>query len=101
MNRSQKLRRVYAELKNIFANTMNDGDILDCAAALVAASGDTLLNPVHQPDRGRVGFFELEVDLAMERGPWKIVCSEWSGEDDFFPQVPEEVLLQECLERAA
>jgi hypothetical protein len=97
MQKPQKVREVYAELKLAFGDEMSARELLECASQIVNASEDTLYDPNVEYRRGRVPFAELPVNLVMENWSWKVLNREMVWEDDFMPQVPKQVLIEQCL----
>ena len=97
MQKPQKVREVYAELKLAFGDEMSARELLGCASQIVNASEDTLYDPNVEYRRGRVPFAELPVNLVMENWSWKVLNREMVWVDDFMPQVPKQVLIEQCL----
>jgi len=101
MNRSKKLRRVYAELKNASGGDLSTQDLLDCAALMVDASEDSLYEPRISNRVGRIPFSELPVNHVIENYGWKVMNREILWEDDFAAPRPPQMLIDECIARAA
>ena len=97
MQKPQKIREIYAELKSACGGVMSPGELLECASLIVSASEDTLYEPKVELRTGRVPFSELPLDQVIENYPWKVVSREMVWEDDFMPHVPRQVLIDQCL----
>lgn len=101
MNRSKKLRSVYAELKSALGDDLSSQELLDCAAMMVDASEDSIIEPSLSSHSGRLPFSELPVNQVIENYGWKILNRECLWEDDYMPPQSNQQLIEECLLRAA
>jgi len=101
MTRSKKVREIYTELKSIFSDDLSSRELLECASLIVDASEDSLYEPKISNRIGRLPFSELPVNLVIEKYGWKIMSREVVWEDDFTPQISQQELIEQCLERAA
>ena len=98
MNKPQKIREIYSELKNVLGDEFPSHEVVECAARLVDASDDSLYEPkTYLGAGGPIPYSEMSVDQVIENCPWKVVSREWTGEDDFMPYVPKQVLIEQCL----
>ena len=98
MQKTRKVREIYAELKSACGDVMNSCELLEYASLIVSASEDTLYEPKVEYRTGRVPFSELPVNLVMENWSWQVLNREMVWEDDFMPRVPKQVLIEQCLE---
>ena len=101
MNRSKKLRSVYTELKIALGDDLSSQELLDCAAMMVDASEDSIVESSLSSHSGRIPFSELPVNQVIENYGWKIMNRECIWEDDFMPAQSHQQLIEECLLRAA
>ena len=101
MNRSKKLRRVYAELKSALGNDLSSQELLDCAAMMVDASEDSIFEPSLSSHTGRTPFSELPVNDVIENYGWKVMNRECFWEDDFMPSQSNQQLIEDCIAKAA
>ena len=98
MNKPQKVRKIYSELKNVFGDEIPSHEVLEFAATLVAASEDSLYEPKTRLGAGGpTPYSEMSVDQVIESCPWKVVSRECVWEDDFMPYVPKQLLIEQCL----
>ena len=101
MRKSEKVRRVYSELKSIFSDNMTSREMLECASLIVKASEESLYEPVLPSRHGRLPFPELPVHVVFEDWSWRVLNREVVWEDDFSPRVSERELIEHCLNMAA
>ncbi len=97
MQKPQKVREIYAELKSACGDLMSSSDLLECASLIVNASEDTLYEPRVEYRTGRIPFSELPVYQVFEKWSWKVLECEMIWEDDFLPHVHQHVLIEQCL----
>jgi hypothetical protein len=98
MQKTRKVREIYAELKSACGEVMSSRELLECASLIISASEDTLYEPVVEYRTGRVPFSELPVNQVMENWSWQVLNREMIWEDDFMPYVPKQALIEQCLE---
>lgn len=101
MNRSKKLRSVYAELKQTLGNSLSPEELLECALLMVDASEDSIYEPNMNNRPGRTPFSELPVNHVIENYGWLVVNREQLWEDDFAPQLTDEMRIEACIAKAA
>ena len=101
MNKSNKLRSVYLELKNQLGDTLSQQEILDYAAMMVEASEDSIYEPALPTRYGRKPFTELPVNHIIENYSWKVLSREFLWDDGYTPPRSHEQLIDECFRSAA
>ena len=101
MNKPKKVRQVFAELQRVYGGDIAAHELLECASLIAEASEDSILDTKVGFRRGPTPFSELPVDIVMEQWSWRVVNQEYEGGDDFMPHVPQDVLLEQVLARAA
>lgn len=101
MNRSKKLLSVYTELKQALGSSYSSQELLEYASLMLDANEDSLYEPRISSHAGRVPFSELPVNQIIENYSWKIMVRELTWDDDFAIQVPQHILIDECIARAA
>ena len=87
MNRPQKVKQVYIELRQALGQAAEPSELLECAAMLVSISEKQVGVPRCGTDEGRTPFEELPLDQLYERWPWRLVCQEVRVEDDYEGEV--------------
>ena len=98
MQKPQKIRAVYSELKQVFGDEIPSHVVLGFSSSLVEAIEDSIYEPkTYLGSNGRIPFSEMSVDLVMENYPWRVVCQEWDEEDDFFPTFPTQFLIEQRI----
>ena len=104
MNRSKKVRHIFAELVNTLGHTMSKHELLECASLIVSAYED----PIRQSaflSEGRTPLCELPVNHVIEQWSWELVSddyltmSELNGApaDDYLSHVSQEYQWQQLL----
>ncbi len=84
MNRSQKVRKVYAELRNAPGLNISSERILKLAARLVDIYDDRIDLTGLFLDGGRRTFKEYGVDEAISDGGWRILQKEGYWVNDLY-----------------
>lgn len=90
VNRSQKLREVFAELKEFYGETVSAGELLRVASALLEAYQK--VDVEQYGDFGyprREPFFFYEVDRAMLDGGWRVLNSEYRTGMELSDELPD------------
>ena len=101
MNRPQKVKKVYIELRRVLGPTAEPSELLECAAMLVSVSEKQVGVPRCATNGGRTPFEELPLDQLYERWPWKLVCQEVRVEDDYaVREDPSSIIDQLCAQAA-
>ena len=101
MNRPQKVKRVYVELRQALGPIAEPSELLECAAMLVNISEKQVGVPRCATHEGRTPFEELPLDQLYSRWPWKLVCQEVRVEDDFeVREDPSSIINQLCAQAA-
>ena len=101
MNRPQKVRRIYGELRRALGTVAEPSELLECAAMLVSISEKQVGVPRCATNEGRTPFEELPLDQLYERWPWKVVCQEVRVEDDYEGREdPSSIINQLCEQEA-
>lgn len=76
MNRSQKVRAIFVELKSVLGSQLKTIELLRLASAIVAAHRDQS-DPIENDGyRTRDSFFSRPVDRAMQDGGWDVLYFE-------------------------
>lgn len=101
MNKPQQVRQIYAELQSVYGGEIPAHELLECASLIADAAEDSIRPSGNTAHLGRTPFSELPVNEVMERWSWRIVSQEYAADDDFGPQIPQEVLLEHTLSMAA
>lgn len=101
MNNSNKVRGVYAVLKDVVGDEMSSRELLRCAALMVDASEDSLYEPVVSLNVGPPPISELPLNVIFEHMSWKLINREMQWDDDYVPHQSQEVLLEQCIALAA
>lgn len=101
MNRPQKVKRIYIELRRSLGPEAEPSELLECAAMLVNISDKQVGTPRSATNEGRTPFEELPLDQLYERWPWKLVCQEVLVEDDYkVREDPASIINQLCAQAA-
>jgi len=101
MNRPQKVRQVYIELRRALGPAAEPSELLECAAMLVSISEKQVGVPRCATSESRTPFEELPLDQLYARWPWKLVCQEVRVEDDYEAREdPTSIINQLCAQAA-
>ena len=101
MRKTEKIRRVFFELKSALDGEMTAREILEGASLIVEASEDSLYEPAANEPNGRVLFSELPVHLVFENWSWRVLDGDPLAEVEDLPRMPTEALIEHCLRMAA
>ncbi|MEM1189955.1 MAG: hypothetical protein AAGI72_15595 [Pseudomonadota bacterium] len=101
MNKPQKVREIYAELRGVYGDEVPANELLECASMIVDASEPVVKAPVTQIDHWRKPFDELPVYEVMEQWAWRMMCSECGADEAYVEHAPEQLMLSQILEEAA
>jgi hypothetical protein len=97
MSKPQKVREVYAELKDALDDEHSSSDVLECAALIVELADERTRGPRCGTSDGRTPFVELPLDVLYSNWGWRLVCQELKSEDDYVVrQKPEDLIDQLC-----
>ena len=101
MNRPQKVKRIYIELRRAVGPLAKPSELLECAAMLVSISEKQVGIPRCATNEGRTPFEELPLDQLYARHPWKLVSQEVRVEDDYeIRENPTSIIDQLCAQAA-
>ena len=101
MNRPQKVKQVYAELRRTLGPAAKPSELLECAATLVSISEKQVGVPRCATNEGRTPFEELPLDQLYTRYPWKLVCQEVRIDDDYATnENPTSIINHLCAQAA-
>ena len=101
MNRPQRVREVYAELKEIMGNTMSPADLLECAWLIVRSADGYDIRPRYDLRTGTTPFEELPLDVLFDKWSWRLVCRDYQPEEPYTPHERPEDLLDQLFRFAA
>jgi len=101
MNRSNKVRGVYAVLKDVMGDDMSNFELLKCAGLMVEASEESIYEPVVNLNVGPPPICELPLHVVFEHMSWKVMNREMQWEDDYIPRDSQEKLIEQCIAQAA
>jgi hypothetical protein len=101
MNRPQKFRHIFAELKAALGDSVSSSELLECANMVLECSEGRDFRSHYVLRGGRTRFDDLPLDIVFERWEWKLMCREYHPEDDYIPQQPAEEVIYQLLEQAA
>ncbi len=101
MNKSQKIKAIYREMKTVMGDTMTSREILE-SAHLFLETNEKIENE-SLTDFGivRTPFVELPVNEVMNKWEWKVLNRECFFEDDYIPHENYDELINNCLQMAA
>ena len=101
MNRPQKVKEIYVELRRALGPEAKPSELLECAAMLVSISEKQVGLPRCSTSEGRTPFEELPLDQLYSRWPWRLVSQEYRVEDEYeVREEPESVISQLCARAA-
>ena len=101
MNRPQKVKEIYRELRRVLGSHVAPSELLECAGMIVKISERDVGAPRCSTSVGRTPFVELPLDQLYERWPWKIVCQEVPSDDDFEVREDPSSIIERLCARAA
>jgi len=93
MLKAQKVKNVYAILKEIAGENLDTRDLLESAASLVEATEESLYEPNFSLNVGPPPISELPLHVVFEHMSWKVFNRGFnSDEESFYHQNPQAVL---------
>ena len=101
MNRPQKFRHIYAELKRALGDSVSSSELLECANMVLECSEGRDFRSHYVLRNGRTRFDDLPLDIVFERWGWKLMCREYHPEDDYIPQQPSQDIINQLIDQAA
>ena len=104
MNRSKKVRHIFAELAETLGHTMPKHELLECAALIVNAYEEPIKKMAYLSE-GRTPSCELPVNQVIEQWPWELMAEDYLAkseidnalEDDYFGHVIQNFQLQQLI----
>ena len=100
MNRPQKIREIYAELRDVTNGTISSAELLECAAVMVRSAEGYDIRPRYDLHTGPTPFEELSLDVLVEKWGWKLVCRDLPQEAEYFHCDSPARLVTQLLEAA-
>jgi len=103
MVKANKVRGVYAVLRDVADINVDARDLLECAHLLVEATEDSIYEPKVSLNMGPPPISELPLDVVFEHMSWKLLNREvdWEDEYDYIPHETQWELFERCLACAA
>jgi hypothetical protein len=101
MNKSQKIKAIYREMKTVMGDTMTTREILESAHLFLETNEKIENESLIDFGTVRTPFVELPVDEVMSKWEWKVLNRECFFEDDYIPHGDMDELINNCLQVAA
>lgn len=93
MNRSQKIREVYHELRRATPRPVAAAELLECAAGLVDLFDDDCDKSRFELRTGGMPFENQALDVAFADGGWRVMWYEQTRREDALKGELEELLI--------
>ena len=101
MNRPNRVKQVYVELKEALHERASDQEILECAALIVEVAEDQTRNTRCSVSTGRTSFVELPLDVLFSNWGWRLVCQEIKEDENYAVRQRAEDIVQRISGLAA
>ena len=104
MNRSKKVRHIFAELVDTLGHSMSKHELLECASLIASAYEDPIKQTAFLSE-GRTPLCELPVNQVIDQWPWELVRDDYlnmseiddATADDYCGHISDEYHWQQLL----